>query len=49
VSIKTLFLTEWRRDALALFGAFFSCLLAVYISRSVLSTQRRSERLRSHA
>jgi AAHS family 4-hydroxybenzoate transporter-like MFS transporter len=31
-SIRTLFLPEWRADTLALFGAFFSCLLGVYLS-----------------
>ena len=30
-SIRTLFQRRWRRDTLALFGAFFSCLLAVYL------------------
>ncbi len=35
-SIRTLFRPEWRADTLALFGAFFSCLLAVYLGFSWL-------------
>jgi AAHS family 4-hydroxybenzoate transporter-like MFS transporter len=30
-SVRTLFAKEFRRDTLALWGAFFSCLLAVYL------------------
>ena len=33
-SIATLFSSEFRRDTLALWGAFFSCLLAVYVGFS---------------
>ena len=36
-SIRTLFRPEWRADTLALFGAFFSCLLAVYLGFSWLT------------
>ena len=36
-SIATLFQPEWRTDTLALFGAFFSCLLAVYLGFSWLT------------
>ena len=36
-SIATLFQREWRSDTLALFGAFFWCLLAVYLGFSWLT------------
>jgi MFS transporter, AAHS family, 4-hydroxybenzoate transporter len=36
-SIRTLFQPDWRADTLALFGAFFSCLLAVYLGFSWLT------------
>jgi AAHS family 4-hydroxybenzoate transporter-like MFS transporter len=36
-SIRTLFRPDWRADTLALFGAFFSCLLAVYAGFSWLT------------
>jgi AAHS family 4-hydroxybenzoate transporter-like MFS transporter len=36
-SIQTLFGKDWRADTLALFGAFFSCLLAVYLGFSWLT------------
>jgi MFS transporter, AAHS family, 4-hydroxybenzoate transporter len=35
-SIRALFRRDWRADTLALFGAFFSCLLAVYLGFSWL-------------
>jgi AAHS family 4-hydroxybenzoate transporter-like MFS transporter len=37
-SIKSLFRAEFRRDTLALWGAFFSCMLAVYLCFSWLTT-----------
>jgi AAHS family 4-hydroxybenzoate transporter-like MFS transporter len=37
-SIRTLFQSDRRSDTLALFGAFFSCLLAVYLGFSWLTT-----------
>jgi AAHS family 4-hydroxybenzoate transporter-like MFS transporter len=37
-SVGTLFTTEFRRDTIALWGAFFSCLLAVYLGFSWLTT-----------
>jgi MFS transporter, AAHS family, 4-hydroxybenzoate transporter len=37
-SIRTLLQPEWRADTLALFGAFFSCLLAVYLGFSWLTS-----------
>ena len=37
-SIASLFRIEFRRDTLALWGAFFSCLLAVYLCFSWLTT-----------
>jgi MFS transporter, AAHS family, 4-hydroxybenzoate transporter len=37
-SIASLFRVEFRRDTLALWGAFFSCLLAVYLCFSWLTT-----------
>ena len=37
-SIASLFSIEFRRDTLALWGAFFSCLLAVYLCFSWLTT-----------
>jgi AAHS family 4-hydroxybenzoate transporter-like MFS transporter len=37
-SMRSLFAPEFRRDTLALFGAFFSCLLAVYIGFSWLTS-----------
>ncbi len=36
-SIRTLFRPDWRADTLALFGAFFSCLFAVYLGFSWLT------------
>lgn len=36
-SIRTLFRSDMRADTLALFGAFFSCLLAVYLGFSWLT------------
>jgi AAHS family 4-hydroxybenzoate transporter-like MFS transporter len=36
-SIGMLFERRWRRDTVALFGAFFSCLLAVYLGFSWLT------------
>jgi AAHS family 4-hydroxybenzoate transporter-like MFS transporter len=36
-AIRTLFRPDWRFDTLALFGAFFSCLLAVYLGFSWLT------------
>jgi AAHS family 4-hydroxybenzoate transporter-like MFS transporter len=38
VSLGTLFHREFRRDTLALWGAFFSCLLSVYLGFSWLTT-----------
>jgi AAHS family 4-hydroxybenzoate transporter-like MFS transporter len=38
VSLGTLFQPEFRRDTLALWGAFFSCLLSVYLGFSWLTT-----------
>jgi AAHS family 4-hydroxybenzoate transporter-like MFS transporter len=38
VSVATLFQSEFRRDTIALWGAFFSCLLAVYLGFSWLTT-----------
>jgi AAHS family 4-hydroxybenzoate transporter-like MFS transporter len=35
-SMRSLFHAEWRADTFALFGAFFSCLLAVYLGFSWL-------------
>ena len=37
-SVGSLFRAEFRRDTLALWGAFFSCLLAVYLGFSWLTT-----------
>lgn len=37
-SMWTLFSTEYRRDTLTLWGAFFSCLLAVYLGFSWLTS-----------
>jgi AAHS family 4-hydroxybenzoate transporter-like MFS transporter len=37
-SVRMLFATEWRADTLSLCGAFFSCLLAVYLGFSWLTT-----------
>jgi AAHS family 4-hydroxybenzoate transporter-like MFS transporter len=38
VSLGTLFQREFRRDTIALWGAFFSCLLSVYLGFSWLTT-----------
>jgi AAHS family 4-hydroxybenzoate transporter-like MFS transporter len=38
VSVGTLFSREYRRDTMALWGSFFSCLLAVYLGFSWLTT-----------
>ena len=37
-SVRMLFAKEWRADTFALSGAFFSCLLAVYLGFSWLTT-----------